>query len=332
MESNPKSNIVDNGDKSFAEWPTLLDVCSNVKQHNGGVAKNSRSDPKRPNTPDNADGDDSAKENEESTRHLNGRGGKKKGSRQKWVPVPIAPPPYRKRGTGRFNSGLAFNDKKKDDFENLRGRGTSRFRGKRGRGFSQSWKHREETSRGEAENDADCFQAVMYYDPFTHNQYASATRRNELKKAIRNQIEYYFSEENLVKDFYMRRRMDSKGYVPLTLVAGFHRVQSLTMDFQTVFEAIDESDKLEVLDGVKVRPVVDPLKWPITDFYGLRPDVPDFIPGQPYFSISSVIESMQNFSFYADTLDVDEEVTNGIMEPSENHFDIPQNTPVEAAS
>ena len=42
--------------------------------------------------------------------------------------------------------------------------------------------------------------------------------------------EYYFSRENLQKDFFLRRKMDSEGYLPVTLVASFNRVRSLTND------------------------------------------------------------------------------------------------------
>lgn len=67
--------------------------------------------------------------------------------------------------------------------------------------------------------------------------------------------EYYFCEENLVKDFFLRRKMNAQGFLPLTLIASFQRVQNLTMDIDLVINAVMESDKLEVLefeDGYKV--------------------------------------------------------------------------------
>lgn len=48
--------------------------------------------------------------------------------------------------------------------------------------------------------------------------------------------EYYFSEENLQKDFFIRRRMDKDGYIPISLVASFNRVQGLTKDISKVVE------------------------------------------------------------------------------------------------
>ena len=46
--------------------------------------------------------------------------------------------------------------------------------------------------------------------------------------------------------------MDSEGYLPISLIASFHRIQGLTTDLDLVVEAILESDKLEMVDGYKV--------------------------------------------------------------------------------
>ena len=64
--------------------------------------------------------------------------------------------------------------------------------------------------------------------------------------------EYYFSEENLQRDFFLRRKMDSEGYLPISLIASFHRVQALTQDFSLIIESLHNSEKVELKDGVKV--------------------------------------------------------------------------------
>jgi len=49
--------------------------------------------------------------------------------------------------------------------------------------------------------------------------------------------------------------MNAQGYLPLTLIASFQRVQNLTMDIDLVIDAVLESDRLELLeleDGYKV--------------------------------------------------------------------------------
>lgn len=47
--------------------------------------------------------------------------------------------------------------------------------------------------------------------------------------------EYYFSVDNLERDFFLRRKMDADGFLPITLIASFHRVQALTTDISLIF-------------------------------------------------------------------------------------------------
>lgn len=58
-----------------------------------------------------------------------------------------------------------------------------------------------------------------------------------------------------MKDFFLRRKMNAQGFLPLTLIASFQRVQNLTVDIDLVIDAVLESDRLELLeleDGYKV--------------------------------------------------------------------------------
>lgn len=64
--------------------------------------------------------------------------------------------------------------------------------------------------------------------------------------------EYYFSEDNLQRDFFLRRKMDVEGYLPISLIASFHRVQALTQDVSLVIQALQQSPLLKIKDGVKV--------------------------------------------------------------------------------
>lgn len=77
--------------------------------------------------------------------------------------------------------------------------------------------------------------------------------------------EYYFSEENLTGDFFLRRKMDAEGFIPVTLIASFHRVLALTAEVSLIISAIEESDKLELVDNYKVRTNNNPTSWPIRD-------------------------------------------------------------------
>ncbi|CAK9156963.1 unnamed protein product [Ilex paraguariensis] len=46
----------------------------------------------------------------------------------------------------------------------------------------------------------------------------------QLHSKIVNQIEYYFSSDNLIKDTFLRENMDDQGWVPIKLIAGFKKV------------------------------------------------------------------------------------------------------------
>lgn len=85
-----------------------------------------------------------------------------------------------------------------------------------------------------------------------------------IKESIKRQIEYYFSEENLNRDFFLRRKMDPEGYLPVTLIASFNRVIALSADLALIIAAVKESDKLEVYNDYKVRTKIDPTKWPLS--------------------------------------------------------------------
>lgn len=85
-----------------------------------------------------------------------------------------------------------------------------------------------------------------------------AMEGDELKTALRQQLEYYFSRENLGRDNYLLSQMDSDQYVPINIIANFDQVKKLTSNKQLVVDALIESLVVQVDEsGEKVRPVGD---------------------------------------------------------------------------
>ncbi|PAA66275.1 hypothetical protein BOX15_Mlig006298g1 [Macrostomum lignano] len=82
---------------------------------------------------------------------------------------------------------------------------------------------------------------------------------------IRKQIEFYFSDDNLNHDLFLRSIMDSEGYVSVQTLAGFNRVNYLSSgNIEDVAAAIDASHDLELSpDRTKVRRRDNPHLWPI---------------------------------------------------------------------
>ncbi|XP_073123210.1 la-related protein 1C-like [Henckelia pumila] len=83
---------------------------------------------------------------------------------------------------------------------------------------------------------------------------------NPLSNLIVSQIDYYFSDANLVKDNFLRSNMDDQGWVPITLIASFPRVHQLTQDISLILESMRYSTVVEV-QGDKVRKRYEWNRW-----------------------------------------------------------------------
>lgn len=69
--------------------------------------------------------------------------------------------------------------------------------------------------------------AAGLLDPLAEavNPSSSQPPKDAKRNGLRNQVEYYFSENNLIKDMYLRTLMDSGGWVELSVIAGFPKVK-----------------------------------------------------------------------------------------------------------
>ncbi|KAL7078052.1 hypothetical protein ACQ4LE_002139 [Meloidogyne hapla] len=86
----------------------------------------------------------------------------------------------------------------------------------------------------------------------------------KLGELVRGQIEYYFSADNLQKDFFLRRKMDVEGFLPLSLIASFPRIRSLTDDVSFILSCLRGSERIEFsADELKIRPRINPHYWPL---------------------------------------------------------------------
>ena len=122
---------------------------------------------------------------------------------------------------------------------------------------------------------------TTYYTMDSNNSgeftFSEGVNDDVLKNYVKHQIEYYFSKENLQRDFFLRRKMTPEGYLPISLVASFNRVQQLTQDITFIVNSVEDSEIVEVMEGLMIRSKMDPESWPLkpTD---LNPNVPEFVP------------------------------------------------------
>ncbi|XP_076231642.1 la related protein isoform X2 [Calliopsis andreniformis] len=285
----------------IGDWPTLgaqgEKVAVTTQKQNGVIEQSSAKEN------NGTSAENRGKENKEqnhcqddSDEYTDGSEKKKKVSKQKWVPLEIditkgrskrdrSPKYHNQRGKNGEAEAESYRDREHDNrssYSTRGGRGGRSYRGRGGRGgrgaYRGSFRHRHDQDYSNYMTDYMQMHKYGHLDPaymmpymgtlyFNNTNYVNVDTAT-LKEYIRNQIEYYFSEGNLLRDFFLRRKMDAQGFLPITLIASFHRIQTLTTDVSLVIEAIMESDKLELVDGFKVRTKIDPLKWPISDAAG----------------------------------------------------------------
>ena len=78
----------------------------------------------------------------------------------------------------------------------------------------------------------------------------------ELRERVINQVEWYFSDENLLKDSFLMKHINRNqlGYVSLKLVASLRKVKAITKDWKLVQESLRHSNSLILNEeGTKIR-------------------------------------------------------------------------------
>lgn len=90
--------------------------------------------------------------------------------------------------------------------------------------------------------------------------------------ALRKQIEFYFSIDNLCKDLYLRSHMNEGGWVPLDLIAVFPKVKRYQASVPKIAELLQGSEVAEVDPSCHFVRVKDELvrsKWSLPVSAGL---------------------------------------------------------------
>lgn len=103
---------------------------------------------------------------------------------------------------------------------------------------------------------------------------------SEPSHTLLHQIEFYFSHRNLEGDFYLRKNMDSQGYVPIKFVANFNKVKKMTEEIEVIKATLLFSKVLQVdTERNLVRKLVDWHLYVLTD--GERPQQDLHLPFTP---------------------------------------------------
>lgn len=90
----------------------------------------------------------------------------------------------------------------------------------------------------------------------------SGTPVDKLQEAVRAQIEYYFSIANLVRDVFLRSKMNAEGWIPMRVICSFNRVRMLTPDPQVIIASLINSATVELSpDQMFMRPKQGWAQW-----------------------------------------------------------------------
>lgn len=158
------------------------------------------------------------------------------------------------------------------------------------------------------------FQAQPEPQPEPEPQPDPEPDAEEERVKLLKQIEFYFSKENLCSDVYLRQQMDGQGWVDISLIAGFKKVQGLKKDLQYIKETVQSSSILEMKDD-KIRKHNDWEKWVIP-----RESNPD----APSSSASVPRPNVNNLTAHLGGMRLHESASStGMVEP--NHHDVIQN-------
>ena len=77
--------------------------------------------------------------------------------------------------------------------------------------------------------------------------------QHQLLEAVRKQVEYYFSKENLQNDAYLTSQMDANMTVPLQVVLKFAKMKALTEDESVLRKALETSNLTVIDDRIKAN-------------------------------------------------------------------------------
>ncbi|XP_045598119.1 mucin-5AC isoform X5 [Procambarus clarkii] len=79
--------------------------------------------------------------------------------------------------------------------------------------------------------------------------------RDQIKQHVAQQVEYFFSRENLSNDPYLISQMDSDQYVPVFILANCSQFKNITKDHSIIVEALKESPFVQLdEENNRVRP------------------------------------------------------------------------------
>lgn len=101
----------------------------------------------------------------------------------------------------------------------------------------------------------------MHAGPMTAVPYQQYMEPFSMMGMVSMQLEYYFSVDNLCKDLFLRKHMDSQGFVELAFIATFKRIKTLTEDFEFLRHVARQLRNVEYITGEDGVDRLRPREW-----------------------------------------------------------------------
>jgi len=126
---------------------------------------------------------------------------------------------------------------------------------KGGKGGQNAGSGKKNKSRSKKKNKGQ--KQHVYPKPLTPAEF------EQLKAAVVCQIEYFFSDDELSRNTYLRRHMDSEGYLPAALIFNFPSVAAYYFDYYDLLAVLSERSSLLEIDQANetLRRQGDYEKW-----------------------------------------------------------------------
>lgn len=70
-------------------------------------------------------------------------------------------------------------------------------------------------------------QQYGYYPAGAYPGYGMYATQPNYSEMLIQQVEYYFGIQNMVKDLYLRKKMDAEGWIPVSVIVAFNRVKTI---------------------------------------------------------------------------------------------------------
>lgn len=79
--------------------------------------------------------------------------------------------------------------------------------------------------------------------------------KQDPQQALTQQIDYYFSLDNLIRDVFLRKNMGTEGWLELDLILNFKRVKIIVNGLSNSIDEADEAKKAKLLDAAILKAV-----------------------------------------------------------------------------